>query len=208
MSTVLDVSADLPRLGALLPVRGLAPEEVTPLAEELAAYAQHFAPFFYRREQREWAAVYLRGLLIADVPRKNVEAMALRLLGVGPHAERQVRALQQFIGEGRWDDDALLAEHQRLVEETLSEDDGVLIIDGSDFPKHGQHSAGVAPQWCGNTGKKDNCQAGVFLGYASRKGATLLNRRLYLPESWFGEDHQELWQACQIPDGTPCRDQA
>ncbi len=133
----------------------------------------HFAPLFYRREQRDWAAVYLRGLLTADVPRKNVEAMALRLLGVGPHAERQVRALQQFIGEGRWDDEAILAEHQRLVNETLGEEDGVLNTLGSDFPKHGDHSAGVAPQWCGNTGKKDNCQAGVFLGYASRKGATL-----------------------------------
>ena len=49
--------------------------------------------------------------------------MALRLLGVRPHTERQVRALQQFIGEGKWDDDALLAEHQRLVNETLGEHD-------------------------------------------------------------------------------------
>ena len=69
-------------------------------------------------------------------------------------------ATQPFIGEGAWDDQAILAEHQRLVNETLGEEDGVLIIDGSDFPKHGQHSVGVAPQWCGNTGKKDNCQAG------------------------------------------------
>jgi len=130
----------------------------------------------------------------------NVEAMALRLLGAGPHAERQVRALQQFIGEGKWDDEALLAEHQHLVDETLGEEDGVLIVDGSDFPKHGDHSAGVAPQWCGHTGKKDNCQAGVFVGYASRKGATFLDRRLYLPESWFTEDHRTLWQDCQIPD--------
>jgi SRSO17 transposase len=203
MSLVLDVTTDLPSPTGRLAVQEMTLEEVASLAEELVAYHQHFAPLFYRREQREWAAVYLRGLLTADVPRKNVEAMALRLLGVGPHAERQVRALQQFIGEGAWDDAALLAEHQRLVEETLGEDDGVLIIDGSDFPKHGQHSAGVAPQWCGNTGKKDNCQAGVFLGYASRKGATLLDRQLYLPEAWFGEEYQELWQDCRIPEGTP-----
>src|SRR5438132_7625907 len=130
MSAVLDVTADLPKPGALLPVQGLNPAEVASLAEELVAYHQHFAPLFYRREQREWAAVYLRGLLTADVPRKNVEAMALRLLGVGPHAERQVRALQQFIGEGKWDDEALLAEHQRLVNETLGDEDGVLIIYG------------------------------------------------------------------------------
>ncbi len=118
MSAVVDVTADLPRLADLLLVRDLTPEEVAPLAEELATYHQHFAPFFSRREQREWAEVYLRGLLTADVPRKNVEAMALRLLGVGPHAERQVRALQQFIGEGAWDDEAILAEHQRQVDET------------------------------------------------------------------------------------------
>ncbi len=201
MSTVRDMTADLSPAATLQPVQTLTPEEVATLAEELAIYHQHFASFFFRREQREWAGVYLRGLLTADVPRKNVEAMALRLLGAGPHAERQVRALQQFIGEGAWDDQAILAEHQRLVNETLGEEDGVLMIDGSDFPKHGQHSVGVAPQWCGNTGKKDNCQAGVFLGYASRKGATLLDRRLYLPESWFGEDHQTLWRACRIPDG-------
>src|SRR5215469_3721765 len=200
MSLVFDVTADQPFTTGRQVVQELAAEEIASLAEELVAYHQHFAPLFYRREQREWAATYLRGLLTADVPRKNVEAMALRLLGVGPHAEREVRALQQFIGEGKWDDDALLAEHQRWVNETLGEEDGVLIVDGSEFPKHGQHSAGVAPQWCGHTGKKDNCQAGVFLGYASRKGATLLVHRLYLPESWFAQDHRTLWQDCQIPD--------
>ena len=102
-------------------------------------------------------------MLAAQVPRKNVEALALHLLGAGPEASRQVRALQQFLGEGGWDDDALLATHQRLVDETLGEDDGVLIVDGSEVPKQGTHSAGVARQWCGATGKRDNCQAGVFL---------------------------------------------
>jgi SRSO17 transposase len=159
--------ADLTALGPA--VVALRPEDLADVGEELAAYQAHFAPLFARREQRGWAAVYLRGLLLADVRRKNVEAMALRLLGAGPHAERQVRALQQFIGEGAWDDDALLAEHQRLVAASLGEPDGVLILDGSDVPKRGDHSAGAAPQWCGATGKPDTCQAGVFLGYASRR---------------------------------------
>lgn len=156
--------------------------DVEALAEELAAYHAHFAPLFRRSEQRAWAEVYLRGLLIADVPRKNIEAIALRLLGAGEGADRQVRALQQFIGEGGWDDDAILAEHRRLMEETLGEEDGVLIVDGSDIPKRGDHSAGAARQRCGATGKTDLCQAGVFLGYASRRGYTLLDRRLYLPK--------------------------
>jgi SRSO17 transposase len=203
MTALIDVTPDLPPVHGLSPVRELSAAEVSTLAEELVSYHQHFAPLFQRREQREWAAFYLRGLLTADVPRKNVEAMALRLLGAGPHAQRQVRAVQQFVGEGQWDDEAILAEHQRLVQETLGDEEGVFIIDGSEFPKHGSHSVGVAPQWCGHTGKKDNCQAGVFLGYASRKGATLLDRRLYLPESWFEEDHQPLWRACRIPTAIP-----
>lgn len=191
--------------GRVSPELHLRSADLESIADGLAAYHAHFAPFFARQEQRTWAEVYLRGLLVADVPRKNVEAMALRLLGAGPGAERHVRALQHFVGEGAWDDDAFLAEHQRLVDETLGEADGVLIIDGSDVPKQGTHSAGVARQWCGASGKKDNCQAGVFLGYASRKGATLLDRRLYLPEAWFTAAYRERWRACAIPADTPFR---
>jgi len=178
----------------------LTPSEIAALGEELTTYHAHFAPLFRRREQREWAEVYLRGLLLTDVPRKNVEAMALRVLGAGPHAARTVRGLQQFVSEGAWDDEAILAAHQQWVDETVGEDDGVLIIDGSDVPKQGGHSVGVARQWCGASGKTENCQAGVYLGYASRRGYTLLDRRLYLHASWFADDHRERWRACAIPD--------
>lgn len=195
----IDVSGEVPS------ERTLTAADIPDFAAELAAYHAHFAPFFRRSEQRVWAAAYLRGLLTADVPRKNIEAIALRLFGAEDGVGSTVRALQQFVGEGGWDDAAILAAHQRLVEETLGEDDGVLIIDGSDFPKQGKHSAGVARQWCGHSGKKDNCQAGVFLGYASRKGYTLLDRRLYLPACWFTPDYARRWQACRIPNGTPFR---
>ncbi len=178
----------------------LTPRDVADLADELRAYHAHFAPLFQRREQRAWADVYLRGLLLADVPRKNVEALALRLCGAGSQAAKTVRALHQVVGAGAWDDRAILHAHQDLVDETLGEDDGVLIIDGSDVPKQGRHSVGVARQWCGATGKTDKCQAGVYLGYASRRGYTLLHRRLYLHAAWFAEDHQDLWRACAIPD--------
>ena len=107
--TVSDLGGELP------PPRTLTAAEVADLGEELAAYHAYFAPFFRRSEQRVWAEVYLRGLLTADVPRKNTEAMALRLLGAGPGAESRVRALQQFVGEGGWDDAAILAAHQRLA---------------------------------------------------------------------------------------------
>jgi DDE superfamily endonuclease len=194
--TVHDLLADVPV------ARTVAVADLGDFLDELAAYQARYAPFF-RPDQRAWADVYLRGLLTADVPRKNIEAMVLRLLGAGPAAERQVRAAQHFISEGKWDDAAVLAAHQRLVDETLGEDDGVLLIDGSDVPKQGRHSVGVFRQWCGATGKKDNCQAGVYLGYVSRRGYALLDRRLYLPEPWFGDAYRERWRACGIPDGTP-----
>ncbi len=192
--TITDDQADAgPALVALTAA------DLAEVGEELAAYHAHFAPLFARREQRDWAAVYLRGLLTADVPRKNVEVLALRLLGAGSEAPRQVRALQQFIGAGAWDDAALLAAHERLVAETLGEDDGVLILDGSDVPKRGGHSVGVAAQWCGATGKTDNCQAGVFLGYASRQGYTLLDRQLYVPKPWFTDAYAARRHACRLP---------
>ncbi len=185
--------------------RTLTPADLEGLVEELAVYHAHFARLFRRPEQRVWAGVYLRGLLTADVPRKNVEALALRLLGAGAGAENRVRALQQFVGAGGWDDAGLLAAHRRLVEETLGEADGVFMLDGHETPKQGTHSVGVARQWCGHSGKQDNCQAGVFLGYASRQGYTLLDRRLYLPAAWFTEDYAARRWACRIPRGTPFR---
>ena len=184
-------------------VRTVTVADLAGVADELVAYHAEFAPLYRRREQRGWGQRYLQGLLLAEVPRKNVEALALRLLGPGEVAERTVRSLQDFIGLGGWDDAPLLARHQQLVEATLGEADGVLIIDGSDVPKQGTHSVGVARQWCGHTGKKDNCQAGVYLGYASARGYTLLNRRLYLPAAWFTEGSAARWRACGIPRGTP-----
>src|SRR5215217_4117505 len=195
----IDLTAAVPAARTLLVA------DLAGVVEELAACHARFAPLFRRPEQRAWSGIYVRGLLTADVPRKNVEALALRLLGAGPDAGRQGGARQQFVGGGGWDDAGILAAHQRLVEETLGEADGVLIIDGHETPKQGTHSVGVARQWCGHTGKQDTCQAGVSLAYASRQGYTLLDRRLYLPASWFSEEYRERWRACGIPRGTPFR---
>jgi len=180
----------------------VTPASLEGIVEELAAYHAAFAPCFPYQAQRVWSEVYLRGLLVADVPRKNIEAVALRLLGAGEAADRQVRALQHFVGEGAWDDAAVLRAHWRLVDQTLGEAEGVLMVDGGDVPKQGTHSAGVARQWCGALGKRANCQAGVFVGYASRRGYTLLDRRLYLPAPWFSPEYRERWQACAIPPET------
>jgi SRSO17 transposase len=200
--------AVLPLPVATAPPLNLAPADLAALVPALTAYQAEFAPFFTRREQRTWAALYLRGLLTTEVPRKNVEALALRLLGVGPAADAQVRALQHFLSEAPWDDAPLLAHHQELVARSLGEEAGVLIVDGSDVAKQGTHSVGVARQYCGATGKRDNCQAGVYLAYASSRGATLLDHRLYVPVAWFADDHADLRDTCGLPGDLAFRTRA
>jgi SRSO17 transposase len=172
------------------PEMNLAPRDLEAMAEELVTYHALFHDLFQRREQREWSEFYLRGQ-VADIERKTVEPMVLALRGPDAAA---VRAGQQFLGEGAWEDGPILARHQRLVAESLGEPDGVVIVDGSGFPKQGSHSVGVAPQYCGALGKIANCQQGVFAAYASRKGYTFLDRRLYMPQEWFDAAHAPLRQ--------------
>ena len=177
------------------PSGNLVARDLEAMAEELVAYHAQFHDLFQRREQREWSAFYLRGQL-SDLERKTVEPMVLALHGPDLAA---VRAGQQFLGEGAWEDAPVLARHQRLVAESLGEPDGVVIFDGSGFPKQGTHSVGVAPQYCGVVGKIANCQQGVFAAYASRKGYTFLDHRLYLPEEWFDDAHAPLRQRYGVP---------
>jgi SRSO17 transposase len=177
------------------PPLDLTPEEVAALADELVHYHAAFADLYYRKEQAHWGYKYLQGLML-PIERKSIEPMALTVDG------GDVQAMQQFIGQGQWQDEALLRQHWFLIDETLGEADGVCIVDGSDFPKQGEHSVGVARQWCGRLGKVENCQAEVFAAYASRKGYTLLDRRLYLPDEWFDAAHRERWHKCGVPEDT------
>jgi SRSO17 transposase len=168
-------------------------ELMTPLNE----YHAFFSPLFKRREQREWAEFYLQGLLSPELDRESVEPMVLNMRGA---SEDEVRAVQLFIGEGRWEDDPIRARHWQEVDITPGEDDGVVALDGSDFPKQGKESVGVKRQYCGQLGKRANCQAGVFAGYTSTKGYTLLDARLYMPEVWFSDEFEKRRRKCRVPD--------
>jgi SRSO17 transposase len=165
----------------------------------LQAYHAIYSPLFQRREQRQWSADYLRGLLL-DIDRKSIEPMVLALHGADWNA---IRAMQQFVSEGAWEDQKILKRHWREVDWTLGDEDGVLTLDGSDFLKQGKESVGVKRQYCGEVGKRANCQAGVFVGYASQLGYTLLARRLYLPVEWVEDDaFAERRKKCGVPDDT------
>jgi SRSO17 transposase len=186
---------NIPEIDTTLPAMDLSQEEIADLAAKLVDYQAEFADLYYRVEQGQWGYKYLQGLML-PIKRKSIQPMAMAL------EDGNIQALQQFIGQGKWQDGELLAKHRQLVNETLGEVDGVYIVDGSGFPKKGKHSVGVARQWCGVLGKVDNCQVGVFTGYASRQGYTLVDRRLYLPEKWFDDAHAERWQKCGIPNET------
>lgn len=94
------------------------------------------------------------------------------------------KQIQHFIGISEWDDQHFQKELARQIATQLGEQDGVLVFDPSAFPKSGKQSVGVARQWCGRLGEVDNCQVGVFLGYVSGRGHTLVDGDLYLPEEW------------------------
>ena len=179
------------------PTGNLASRDAKRLASELSDYYVGYAPLFLRSEQREWAQLYLRGQL-SDLERKSIEPMVLRERGKDINA---VRAVQQFIGEGSWEDDRILERHRQLVAEDLGEADATAIIDGSGFPKKGEHSVGVQRQYCGALGKIANCQQGVFLAYASSRGYTFLDRRLYMPEVWFTPAYAAKRKKCGVPKG-------
>ena len=107
------------------------------------------------------------------------------------------RAMQRFLTEARWSDDAVIGRLQEYLAPRLGHPEAVWVFDGSDFPKQGRKSAGVARQYCGRLGKVANCQAGMFLAYVSPLGRALVDKGLYLPESWTSDSGR--CQAAGIP---------
>lgn len=165
---------------AVKPRMELTREQVNALVNELANYHAIYQPYFGNGSQRESSYNYLLGLLDPEIASKSAENIAIATTGA-----ETVRQMQYFVGESRWSDESLISEHRRQIGQTLGRYEGILIVDGSDIPKQGDASVGVKRQWCGQLGKKANCQAGVFVGYSSEAGYTLLDKRLYLPAEWF-----------------------
>jgi len=95
--------------------------------------------------------------------------------------------MQDFLGRMRWDADAVRDDLRADVVEHLGDPGAVLVLDETGFVKKGEKSAGVQRQYSGTAGRVENCQVGVFLGYASRHGRALIDRALYLPEGWAGD---------------------
>src|SRR5512135_3203522 len=182
---------DLPEAQALLGDATVTPDAVRDCTDRLTDFLRRYLPRFYRAEQRENATRVIRGLL-SGLERKTCEPIAIE-------AGLPRKPVQFFVGGGKWDDETVMIELRTHVREELAEPGGVVVIDPSGFPKKGTESCGVARQWCGRLGKVENCQVGVFLAYAAPAGYAPLDRRLYLPEDWAGDEGCR--EKCQVPPG-------
>jgi SRSO17 transposase len=146
-------------------------------ATEFERLCERIGSRFARPEVRRRAAGFLRGLL-GEVARKNGWQLA-------EHAQETTPdGMQRLLTTTRWDPDALRDDVRAYVIEQLGDPDGVLVVDETGFLKKGTKSAGVQRQYSGTAGRIENCQVGVFLAYASRKGRALVDRELYLPKEW------------------------
>jgi SRSO17 transposase len=143
----------------------------------LADMARRLAPYFARSQSRQRVMAYLRGLLSA-AERKNSWQVAEACGDPNPYG------FQYLLNRADWDADAVRDELRTYVLQHLEDPNGVLVLDETGFVKKGRHSAGVARQYTGTIGKVENCQIGVFLGYASPLGQGLVDRELYLPQAW------------------------
>jgi len=164
---------------------------------------QHLSPRFARPEVRQHVLLYLQAIL-SDIPRKNGWQIA-------EHA-RQPRpyGMQRLLSRAVWDEEGVRDELRAFVCHTLSPAARVseqvdsealfpiVVLDESGFPKRGRHSAGVGPQYCGISGRVENCQVGVFLSYVTALGHALIDRALYLPQDWCADAARR--QAAHIPE--------
>ncbi len=181
-------------------VAGPSLREISSWHERLRHLHGRLRPHFARPEVHRHALCYLQAVL-SDIPRKNGWQIA--------EQARQARpsGMQRLLSQAVWDQEAVRDEVRRLVSETLRSprppeaDEApfpVLVLDESGFPKRGRHSAGVGPQYCGRTGRVENCQVGVFLSYVTAQGHALIDRELYLPEDWCADPARR--QAAHIPE--------
>src|SRR5215203_6140411 len=156
-------------------------------SQQLEAVGDRLSDHFARSEVRQRAREYLHGLL-SEAERKNSWQLAEVAGNATPYG------IQHLLGRANWDADAVRDDLREYVIEHLADAKSCLIVDETGFIKKGEKSVGVKRQYTGTVGKRENCQVGVFLAYASSRGQAFIDRELYLPEQW-AEDRERREQA-------------
>jgi SRSO17 transposase len=159
------------------------PTAETVRAERFAAYVTDLAAALGHRDRHEPLRAYVTGLCLPG-ERKSVEPMAAR---VDPrHVRSRHQSMHHFIADAPWEAAAVLRVARARVLAAMVRHGPVAawIVDDTGFPKKGQHSVGVARQYCGVLGKQDNCQVAVSVSVANAAVSLPVAYQLYLPESW------------------------
>lgn len=177
----------------VMPCMDLTEQDVENMAGNLVKFHQEFHSCFGRVEHQRLGLAYFSGLL-SNSKAKSIEPIALEFLG-----QQSIRSQQRFMKTYCWDLEAMENRHLTLLSEPISCPNGMINTDSSEFLKKGKESVGVHRQYCGEAGKTDNCQSGVFVGYSSKKGYGLLTSQLYMPEIWFSEEYDERRQFNLVP---------
>lgn len=171
----------------LLEVNAQSPQslkiEVELWAAQLKAVHTRIARRFARAEPRARVLAYLKGLL-SNCIRKNGWQLA-EIMG-----ELTPDGVQRLLSSAKWDADEVRDDLQRYVVEYLNDSSAIGVLDETGFLKQGKKSVGVKRQYSGTAGRVENCQIGVFLGYATDKGFAFLDREIYLPQEWANDQQR------------------
>jgi SRSO17 transposase len=140
----------------------------------LVTWLEAFEACFSHQAQRGGLRRYVQGVL-GDSRRKSMETMWERLSDPGSY-----QALQYFISEASWNADAVW----RRLRAVIPAREGMVVLDGTGFPKQGTASVGVQRQYSGTLGKVGNCLVAVTAALWTGVQAWLVGAQLYLPGSW------------------------
>ncbi|RUT05863.1 hypothetical protein DSM107010_53930 [Chroococcidiopsis cubana SAG 39.79] len=154
--------------------------EVESWAAQLEVVHARIAHHFVRAEPRQRVLAYLKGLL-SNCQRKNGWQLA-ELMG-----EMTPDGMQRLLSTAKWDANSVRDDLQRYIVEHLGDLPAIGVLDETGFLKQGDKSVGVGRQYSGTAGRVENCQIGVFLGYATAKGFAFLDREIYLPKEWVND---------------------
>jgi SRSO17 transposase len=148
--------------------------------DELERWLEPFLARLRRKAQRHWAPFYLKGLILPGA-RKSIEPMAARV------APGDTQQLHHFVSTSPWATAPLEDELVKAADRLVGGPDAVLVVDDTALVKQGRRSVGVKRQYCGQLGKRANCQALVSLTLARAEVPVCVGLRLFLPEDWCGD---------------------
>jgi SRSO17 transposase len=169
--------------------------EMKAIKNNLDDFVKEFADCIKTRPSREYFQIYINGQ-VSNLERKSVEPIALEA-GIPP------RNLQEFLAIKRWNQEAVKNRVKQIILRDHYDEEAIGVIDETGCPKKGKDTVGVGRQYCGATGKVDNCVVSVHLGYVSGEFHALIDSDLYLPQTWL--EDKDLRDKAQIPEGTTFR---